>query len=63
MEVVIELELRRRDFQYIFITLLEADLGMLRNIIEWFSSHGFRQGLIDSYASKRGQMIRRSLQL
>jgi len=42
---------------------LEADMGALRSIIEWFSSHGFRQGLIDSYATKRGTMIRRSLQL
>ncbi|CAF1227257.1 unnamed protein product [Adineta steineri] len=41
----------------------EADMGVLRSIIEWFSSHGFRQGLIDSYATKRGTMIRRSLQL
>ncbi|UJR32174.1 hypothetical protein I4U23_019640 [Adineta vaga] len=41
----------------------EEDMGALRTIIEWFNSHGFRQGLIDSYATKRGTMIRRSLQL
>ncbi|CAF1011995.1 unnamed protein product [Rotaria sp. Silwood1] len=41
----------------------EADMGILRRIIEWFNFHGFRQGLIDSYATKRGIMIRRSLQL
>ncbi|CAF0977096.1 unnamed protein product [Rotaria sordida] len=41
----------------------EVDMGTLRRIIEWFNAHGFRQGLIDSYATKRGTMIRRSLQL
>ncbi|CAF4149294.1 unnamed protein product [Rotaria sp. Silwood2] len=41
----------------------EVDMGTLRRIIEWFNSHGFRQGLIDSYATKRGTMIRRSIQL
>ncbi|CAF1166411.1 unnamed protein product [Rotaria sp. Silwood1] len=44
-------------------SMQEADMATLRAIIEWFSSHGFRQGLIDSYAIKRGTMIRRSLQL
>ncbi|CAF0888730.1 unnamed protein product [Adineta steineri] len=44
-------------------SMQEADMATLRTIIEWFSSHGFRQGLIDSYATKRGTMIRRSLQL
>ncbi|CAM2714035.1 unnamed protein product [Rotaria socialis] len=44
-------------------TMQEVDMGNLRMIIEWFISHGFRQGLIDSYATKRGMMIRRSLQL
>lgn len=38
-------------------------MATLRAIIDWFSSHGFRQGLLDSYAIKRGTMIRRSLQL
>lgn len=37
-------------------------MATLKSIIEWFGAHGFRQGLIDSYASKRGTMIRRSLQ-
>ncbi|CAF1027494.1 unnamed protein product [Adineta ricciae] len=41
----------------------EADMRILQSIIEWFNSHGFKQGLIDSYATKRGTMIRRSLQL
>jgi hypothetical protein len=50
-------------FYYFIIQFLEADMATLRTIIEWFSSHGFRQGLIDSYATKRGTMIRRSLQL
>ena len=45
------------------MNLVEVDMGALRTIIEWFSSRRFRQGLIDSYASKRGIMIRRSLQL
>ncbi|CAF1085349.1 unnamed protein product [Rotaria sordida] len=44
-------------------SMQEADMATLRAIIEWFSLHGFRQGLIDSYAIKRGTMIRRSLQL
>ncbi|CAF0744046.1 unnamed protein product [Adineta ricciae] len=44
-------------------SMQEADMATLRAIIEWFSSHGFRQGLIDSYATKRGTMIRRSIQL
>ncbi|CAF3508067.1 unnamed protein product [Rotaria socialis] len=44
-------------------SMQEADMAVLRAIIEWFSSHGFRQGLIDSYSIKRGTMIRRSLQL
>ncbi|CAF2032966.1 unnamed protein product [Rotaria magnacalcarata] len=44
-------------------TMQEVDMGNLRMIIQWFISHGFRQGLIDSYATKRGMMIRRSLQL
>ncbi|UJR14592.1 hypothetical protein I4U23_001587 [Adineta vaga] len=44
-------------------SMQEADMATLRRIIEWFSSHGFRQGLIDSYATKRGTMIRRSIQL
>jgi hypothetical protein len=47
----------------LYLDFIEEDMGALRRIIEWFSSHGFRQGLIDSYATKRGTMIRRSLQL
>jgi hypothetical protein len=53
----------RISFFFSYNKILEADMATLRAIIEWFSSHGFRQGLIDSYATKRGTMIRRSLQL
>jgi hypothetical protein len=53
----------KNEFRIWCVFFSEADMGALRSIIEWFSSHGFRQGLIDSYATKRGTMIRRSLQL
>ncbi|CAF0808113.1 unnamed protein product [Didymodactylos carnosus] len=44
-------------------SMQEADLQALRTIIEWFSKIGFRQGLVDLYANRRGTMMRRSLQL
>jgi hypothetical protein len=58
-----EIKIKQKNKRMNFGFYLEADMGALRSIIEWFSSHGFRQGLIDSYATKRGTMIRRSLQL
>lgn len=49
---------------YLMLSIgLEADMEALRRIIDWFSARGFRQALIDSYATKKGTMIRRSLQL
>ncbi|CAF3822552.1 unnamed protein product [Rotaria sordida] len=37
------------------------DLGSFRIIFDWFNEHGFQQGLINSYASKRGTLSRNSL--
>jgi len=58
-----QIKIKKVNFGFCVCFFSEADMGALRSIIEWFSSHGFRQGLIDSYATKRGTMIRRSLQL
>lgn len=41
---------------------IEGDLGTFRIIFDWFKEKGFQQGLINSYASKRGDMICDSLQ-
>ncbi|CAF3942568.1 unnamed protein product [Rotaria sp. Silwood2] len=39
-----------------------SELGVFRIIFDWFREHGFQQGLLSTYASKRGTMSCSSLQ-
>ncbi|CAF1224245.1 unnamed protein product [Adineta ricciae] len=40
-----------------------SDLSMFRIIFDWFKEHGYQQGLLDRYATKRGSMICESIKL
>nr|ACD54632.1 exocyst complex component 7-like protein [Adineta vaga] len=41
----------------------ESSLSTFRIIFDWFKEHGYQQGLINLYATKRGNMICSSLKL